>query len=116
MQLYFTEAKYRSITKGVKELIWLQNIMKELKLLPLCPMTFFYDNMNNVKIANNPMMHARTTHIGVHYHFVKEHVQLHEIEFQLLNILTKSLGIFFIKEMKNILGMVSLNELNLFKP
>jgi hypothetical protein len=116
MQLYFIEAKYRSITKGIKELIWLQIIMKELKLLPICLMTLFYDNMNNVKIANNLMMHARTTHIEVNYHFVREHVQLHEIEFQLLDILTKSLGKETFKEMKNILGMVSLNELNLLKP
>jgi hypothetical protein len=79
-------------------------------------MIFFYGNMNNVKIANNLMMHAITTHIEVNLHFIKEHVQLHEIEFQLLDILTKSLGKEKLKEMQNILGMVSLNELNLLKP
>jgi hypothetical protein len=78
-------------------------------------MPLFYDNMNNVKIANNIMMHDRTTHIEVHYHFVREHVQLHEIEFQLLDILTKLLRKEKIKEMQNIFKMVSLNELNLLK-
>jgi histone deacetylase 1/2 len=29
-------------------------------------------NISNILLTNNPVYHARTKHIEVHYHFIKE--------------------------------------------
>ena len=51
-------------------------------------------------MANNPVFHARTKHIEVHYHYVREKVLAGDIDLvyvstqeQVANIFTKSLGV-----------------------
>lgn len=52
-----------------------------------------------MKLTKNPVLHARTKHIKVHYHFIREKVQSKEIDLtycptgeQVADILTKPLG------------------------
>ena len=56
--------------------------------------------MSSIYLAHNPVFHARTKHIEVHYHFIREHVQAGEINLQhvstnlqVADIFTKALGI-----------------------
>jgi hypothetical protein len=51
-----------------------------------------------MKIVKNPIIHVRTKHIEIHYHFIRKKVILGQMELahvpttdQLANILTKSL-------------------------
>jgi hypothetical protein len=32
----------------------------------------YCDNISSILLANNPIYHARTKHIEVHYHFIKQ--------------------------------------------
>jgi hypothetical protein len=57
------------------------------------------DNMSSLKIAKNPILHARTKHVEVHYHYVHEQVESSHIDLahvssnnQLANVFTKPLG------------------------
>ncbi len=59
----------------------------------------YYDNISSILLANNPVYHARTKHIEVYYHFIKEKVLTREInlihvsiENQIANIFTKALS------------------------
>jgi hypothetical protein len=36
------------------------------------PIVIYYDNINNMLLANNQVYHARTKYIEVHYYLVKE--------------------------------------------
>ena len=45
-------------------------------------MTIYCDNLNNIQLAKNPVFHARTKNIEVHYHFVHERVVFGEVELQ----------------------------------
>ena len=36
------------------------------------PVDMFCDNTNAINISKNPMMHSKTKHIAIKYHFVKE--------------------------------------------
>jgi len=63
------------------------------------PVVIYCDNINSILLANNPVYHARTKHIEVHYHFIREKVLTKEIDFihvsiedQVVNIFTKALG------------------------
>jgi len=34
----------------------------------------YYDNISSILLANNPVNHAKTKHIKMHYHFIREKV------------------------------------------
>ncbi len=38
------------------------------------PITILYDNKSAINISKNPLMHSKTKHIPIKYHFVREHV------------------------------------------
>jgi hypothetical protein len=68
-------------------------------------------------LANNPVYHARTKHIEVHYHFIRKKVLAKEIDLihvstedQVVNIFTKALGI---DKLRNFLKMLSVLEVDL---
>ena len=64
------------------------------------PTTIYCDNLNNIHLAKNPVFHAQTKHIEVHYHFVHEQILSGEVELayvrtdrQVTDIFTKPLGL-----------------------
>jgi hypothetical protein len=63
------------------------------------PVVIYCDNISNILLANNPVYHARSKHIEVHYHFIREKVLAKEIDLihvstenQVADIFTKALG------------------------
>jgi hypothetical protein len=64
-----TEAKYRSMAITTAELFWIR------MLFPLSfSLVLWCDNVNALALASNPIFHARTKHIEVDYHFIREKV------------------------------------------
>ncbi|GKA81508.1 retrovirus-related pol polyprotein from transposon TNT 1-94 [Tanacetum coccineum] len=58
----------------------------------------FCDNTSAIAISNNPVLHSRTKHIDIRYHFIRDHIlkgdiELHFIptQYQLADIFTKPL-------------------------
>nr|GEY30312.1 retrovirus-related Pol polyprotein from transposon TNT 1-94 [Tanacetum cinerariifolium] len=58
----------------------------------------FCDNTSSIVILNNPVLHSRTKHIDIRYHFIRDHILKGEIElhfiptqYQLTDIFTKPL-------------------------
>lgn len=67
-----TEAKYRCIAHTTTELYWLCSLMIELHI-PLDKAPVIHcDNVSAISLSLNPIFHARTKHIEVDYHFVRE--------------------------------------------
>ena len=50
------------------EAVWLKRILKDLGVPITDPIRIFCDNMSSIYLARNPVFHARTKHIEVHYH------------------------------------------------
>ena len=76
-------------------------------------MRIFCDNMSSIYLARNPVFHARTKHIEVHYHFIRECVQAGEIDLQhvstnlqVADIITKALGIDKLGQFASGLGLM----------
>ena len=68
--------------------------------------------MSNIYLARNPVFHARTKHIEVHYHFIRKRVQAGEIDLlhvstnlQITDIFTKALGIDKLGQFASGLGL-----------
>jgi hypothetical protein len=69
-----TEAEYRSLSITAAELLWLRMLFKELRIYLATPPVLWCDNVNTLTLASNLVFHARTIHIKVDYHFVREKV------------------------------------------
>jgi hypothetical protein len=92
------EAEYRAMASTASELIWIKQVLVDLKIEHNEPMKMFCDNQAARHIASNPVFHERTKHIEVDCHFIREKVQSKEIETpfvrssdQLADALTKAL-------------------------
>lgn len=66
-----TEAEYVAAAEAVKELIWLKALFAEMTGRIVTP-TLRVDNQSAIKMINNPVMHRRTKHIDVRYHFIRD--------------------------------------------
>ena len=77
-----TEAEYMALTHATKEAIWLRSLISELKTeLRLTEPTLIYeDNQSCIALAKNPVQHARTKHIDIQHHFIRDKVDSKEIE------------------------------------
>jgi histone deacetylase 1/2 len=54
----------------------------------------YCDNIRSILLANNPVYRARTKHMKVHYHFIREKVLAREINLNHVNIENQTANIF----------------------
>ncbi|GJU95339.1 putative RNA-directed DNA polymerase, partial [Tanacetum coccineum] len=94
----FTEAEYKALADTVVELTWLQALLNELGIRPSSTPILWYDNLGATYLSANLIFHARTKHVEIDYHFVREkvaqgdlrvqHISTHD---QIADIFTKPL-------------------------
>jgi hypothetical protein len=80
-----TEAEYMAITQASKEAIWLRFLLSEIlnrQLKKLPSITIFADNQGCIALAHNPEYHARTKHVDIQHHFVREKVEGGEVSLE----------------------------------
>lgn len=70
------EAEYMGQTQATKEAIWLKRLLNQLRPESQAPAaTIIYcDNQGAIALASNPVFHARTKHIAIQHHFVRDMV------------------------------------------
>ena len=66
-----TEAEYMAVTEAFKEAIWLHGLINDLGISQE-HIRVFCDSQNSIYLAKNSVHHARTKHIDVRFHFVRE--------------------------------------------
>jgi hypothetical protein len=85
-----TEAEYMALTQATKEAIWLSKLLADLKQdsagtavtaldTAATAVTIAVDNQSCIALSRNPEYHARTKHIDIQHHFVREAVENEEI-------------------------------------
>ncbi len=77
------------------------------------PVVIYCDNISSILLANNPVYNARTKHIEVQYHFIREKVLAKEInlihvstEDQVGDIFTKALGTNKLRKFRKMLDVL----------
>lgn len=68
------EAEYKALANATAEVMWIQTILKELNIKTPPSARLWCDNIGATYLSANPVFHARTKHIEVDFHFVRERV------------------------------------------
>lgn len=69
-----TEAEYISLASVVMEILWVQSLLKELKVTLMSKPLLLCDNMSTILLSRNPLFHNRTKHLELDLHFIREKV------------------------------------------
>ncbi|GJZ79190.1 uncharacterized mitochondrial protein-like protein [Tanacetum coccineum] len=94
----FTEAEYRALADSTCEISWLKCLLHDLHVTIPTHILMMCDNASTIALANNPIHHARTKHIEIDCHFVRDKIKQGHIKpcfiftkSQIADILTKGL-------------------------
>ena len=115
-----TEAEYRSLAQAVCEISWISSLLHELQIkCPSVPV-IWVDNISTISLASNPVLHARSKHIELDIHFVRDKVLEKLIDIrhvpsldQTADIFTKPLSYQFFSRLRNKLSICSKSALEL---
>ncbi|WVZ75748.1 hypothetical protein U9M48_023781 [Paspalum notatum var. saurae] len=98
VSLSTTEAEYIAAPSCCSQLLWMKATLSDFGLrfenIPL-----LVDSTSAISVAKNPVLHSRTKHIDVKFHFLRDHYEKGDIDLihvvsanQLADIFTKPLG------------------------
>jgi hypothetical protein len=78
------EAEYMAATAATKEAIWMTNLLGEIGFLQEKPTKIYTDSQSSIALTENPVNHARSEHIDIQYHFVRQKLEEGVIETEYL--------------------------------
>ncbi|CAL2241824.1 unnamed protein product [Prunus armeniaca] len=114
-----TEVEFIAATSSACQAVWLRRLLEELCFKQDNPTVIFCDNSSAIKLSRNPIMHGRSKHIDVRFHFLRDFVKNEVIELehcpgniQVADILTKPLKLEAFVNMRKLLGICSSLSLN----
>lgn len=99
--------------------MWMKKILKELGQLKEDCITIMCDNSSAIKLSKNPIMHGRSKHIDVRFHYLRALVKEGSIEMihcgtkeQIADLMTKPLKLVDFEKFRNQLGVCEVPKLN----
>ncbi|RXW15151.1 hypothetical protein EST38_g10703 [Candolleomyces aberdarensis] len=116
-----TESEYVALTHAAKETKWLRSLSREI--LPIVglgayvenfrPTILYCDNQGAIKLSTNPVFHARTKHIDIHFHFIRQTITSRDIQlifcptdYMVADAMTKPLGRVKFAEFRKSMGVL----------
>jgi hypothetical protein len=75
-----TEAEDKALANATTKLMWLQMLLKELKIPHPPAARLWCDNLGAIYVSANPVFHVRMKHIEVDFHVVRECVARNQLE------------------------------------
>ncbi|GJT03883.1 retrovirus-related pol polyprotein from transposon TNT 1-94 [Tanacetum coccineum] len=110
-----TEAEFVAAAGCSSQAIWLMRVLEKLGCASKEGVTIYCDNSSTIKLSKNPVMHGRSKHIDVRFHFLRELVQSGVINLrycdtkqQFADVMTKPLPTEAFERLRNFLGVTKL--------
>lgn len=107
-----TEAEYKALANATAEVMWIRKLLDEIGIKQPNAARLWCDNLGATYLSANPVFHARTKHIEIDFHFVREQVaqKLLDIRFistddQVADGFTKALPVRRLEMFKNNLNL-----------
>jgi histone deacetylase 1/2 len=92
-----TDAEYKALANGTTEAMWISSLLIELGVTQQRAPILWCDNLGTSYLTANHVFHARTKHIEIDFHFVRERVAEGALQVkcisssdQLVDVFTKS--------------------------
>jgi hypothetical protein len=76
------EAEYMAVSNAMRECLWIRELLTKLGIPPQGPTIIHVDNQAAIKFAENSQFHARSKHIDIRHHFIREHITSNEVSVQ----------------------------------
>jgi hypothetical protein len=107
------EAEYVAAASCCAQILWMKNQLTDYGV-QYTKTPIFCDNTSAIAITQNPVMHSKTKHIAIRYHFIRDHVMKGDVELhfiptdkQLADVFTKPLDEKTFKFLISELGMLN---------
>jgi len=111
-----TEAVYKALANATAEMVWIQKLLAELRVPHPSMARLWCDNLGAKYLSANPIFHARTKHIEIDFHFVRERVAQKWLDIRFINSgdqvadgFTKSLPVVKLRQFRNNLNLTSVS-------
>ena len=93
--------------------MWMKQLLEDIEIKNDQSLSIYCDNISAISISKNIFMHAKTKHIPIKYHFLREqaHAQKIKLEYvntkeQVVDIFTKKLPKEAFENLRDKLGFV----------
>ena len=115
ISLSTAEAKYIVFADCCTQILWMKEALKDVNIETKQPVTISCDNTSAISLLENRVMHSRTKHIPIKYHFLHEQVAEHNIRLEYANkkelivdIFTKPLPQEAFEYLRHKMGVIAL--------
>ena len=116
VDLSSTEAEYVAASSCCTQVLWIKHQLEDFGIM-LSEVPIKCDNTSTIALSKNPVFHARTKHIDIKHHFLRDHVQKKEISLEFVNteeqvadIFTKPLDSTRFDHFRSCLGLRNVSE------
>ncbi|XP_031102077.1 uncharacterized protein LOC116005983, partial [Ipomoea triloba] len=89
-----TEAEYKALADVCAEVLWILSLLREIGISPLPVPKLWCDNLGATYMCANPIFHARTKHVEIDYHFVRDRVAAGDIQVHFISTKDQLADIF----------------------
>ncbi|XP_045792030.1 secreted RxLR effector protein 161-like [Trifolium pratense] len=114
-----TEAEFIAAASSACQGIWLSRILTQIDAREKDCITIYCDNSSLIKLSKHPVMHGRSKHIDVRFHFLRDLTREGKIQLvhcssfeQVADIMTKPLTFESFNRNRDKLGLCTLELIN----
>lgn len=111
------EAEYVSLSAASQEAVWLQQLVSELSNEDVRKTVLYEDNQSAICLSKSQVVHGKTKHIEIKYHYIRELVESGRVEViycpsedMIADMLTKGLPILQFEKLRHLAGIVEQNH------
>jgi len=114
-----TESEFIAAAAYACQGIWMKRILNQIGHSHCKYITIFCDNSSTIKLSKNPVMHGRSKHIDVRFHFLRDLIKDGELvlkhcktDEQITDIMTKPLKLEVFERLRGLLGVRPATDVN----